>query len=270
MDKLAANGVNFTNAHCTSPGCSPSRNALMFGIEPHNSGLYPFYDIVEITSGELDRLTPMPLHFKNNGYETVGITKVYHNPDNAYMQDIQWDDYKSFGDSKLKLLKDQGYYPEPYQKRLVSCPAENPKEDFRDFKTAKYAKKFLQKKHDKPFFLAVGFILPHTPFITPKANYDRFNFPIQPPKIKANDLTDIPIAGQSNAQLYVEIPMARDNAWEKVRRGYLASINFTDDNVGMVMDTLEKSEYADNTIVILWSDHGFHLGEKRSFSKFSL
>ena len=81
---------------------------------------------------------------------------------------------------------------------------------------------------------------------------------------------DIPLTGRSNAQIYVELPLRRDNAWEKVRRGYLASISFTDDNVGLVLDALEKSIYADNTIVVLWSDHGFHLGEKRTFSKFSL
>ena len=104
----------------------------------------------------------------------------------------------------------------------------------------------------------------------PEANWDRFLDPISEPAIKADDLTDIPQLGQSNAQIYVEIPVRRDKAWEDIRRAYLASINFTDDNVGRVLDALKKSPYADNTIIMLWSDHGFHLGEKRSFSKFSL
>lgn len=270
MDKLATKGVNFTNAYCTAPGCSPSRNALLFGIEPHNSGLYPFYNINNIEPGILDGYTPLPLLFRNNGYETCGITKVFHNPDNAYLQDSIWDEYKSYSDHDIHLIKEKGYYPDPYNKRLVACPGSNPLEDFMDYKNAKHAVGFLEKTHDKPFFLAVGFIRPHTPFIAPEENYDRFNFPITEPAIKADDLNDISIAGASNAQIYVEIPVRKDHAWEKLRRGYLACINFIDDNVGRVLNSLENSPYADNTIIVLWSDHGFHLGEKRTFSKFSL
>ena len=102
----------------------------------------------------------------------------------------------------------------------------------------------------------------------PEANWDRFNFPIIEPYIKHDDLEDIPMVGQANAQIYVELPVRRDCAWEEIRRGYLASINFTDDNVGRVLTALENSPYSGNTIIILWSDHGYHLGEKRSFSKF--
>ena len=280
MKKLAEKGVNFSDAHCTSPGCSPSRNAFFFGVEPHNSGLYPFYDIVEIEPGNIDHYTPMPLLFRQNGYFTVGLNKVYHNPDNEYKQKEQWDIYKSMGDSNMNLLLDQGYVPEKAKnsknparskaKRLIACPADNPKEDFRDYKIADYAANFLSKNHKKPFFLAVGFILPHTPLIAPKENFDRFSDAIIEPPFKYDDLQDIPIAGQSNAQIYVEKPMREHDAWEQMRRAYLSCVSFTDDNVGIVMDALNQSAYVDNTIVVLWSDHGFHLGEKRSFSKFSL
>lgn len=270
MDALAEKGVNFTNAHCPAPGCSPSRNAILFGREPHNSGLYPFYNINNIDKGILDPFTTLPLLFRNNGYTTCGLTKVFHNPDNKYLQDSTWNEYKSYGDSNIQLIKEKGYYPDPYNKRLVACPGSNPLDDFMDYKNAKHAVGFLEKSHDKPFLLAVGFIRPHTPFIAPEANYDRFSGPITEPPFKADDLHDIPLAGQSNAQIYVEIPVRQDQAWEKLRRGYLACINFIDDNVGRVLTALDNSPYADNTIVVLWSDHGFHLGEKRTFSKFSL
>ena len=271
MDRLAKKGVNFTNAHCTAPGCSPSRNALMLGVEPHHSGLYPFYNLNHIDTGELDRFTtPLPKLFKDKGYTTCGLTKVYHNPDRSWRTDEQWDEYKYYGNAKLHKIAEKGYHPEPYNKRTVACPASNPLEDFQDYLSAKHASEFLSRDHEKPFFLAVGFILPHTSFIMPEENWDRFPDPIEEPPIKADDLTDIPMPGQANAQIYVEIPVRRDNAWEDIRRGYLASINFTDDNVGRVLRALEQSSYADNTIIILWSDHGFHLGEKRSFSKFSL
>jgi arylsulfatase A-like enzyme len=271
MDRLAEQGVNFTNAHCTAPGCSPSRTALLLGVEPHKSGLYPFYDINKVEPGVLEKYMPLPLLFRENGYTTCGLSKVYHNPDNTYRQAEQWDDYFMYGIGKKKtLIHEKGYHPELFNKRTISCPAANPLEDFGDYKAAMHAVRFLDKKQDKPFFLAVGFILPHTSFIMPEENWDRFSDPIEEPPFKADDLTDVPIAGQANAQIYVEIPVRRDKAWEDIRRGYLASINFTDDNVGRVLDALEKSPYADNTIVVLWSDHGFHLGEKRSFSKFSL
>ena len=81
-------------------------------------------------------------------------------------------------------------------------------------------------------------------------------------------MADIPLTGRSNAQIYVELPLRKDNAWEKVRRGYLASISFTDDNVGLVLDALEKSIYSDNTIIVLWSDHGFHLEKSEHLANF--
>jgi arylsulfatase A-like enzyme len=272
MDQLAAKGVNFTRAYCTSPGCSPSRNALLFGVEPYHSGLYPFYNINHIAPGVLDDYTALPLLFRQNGYRTIGISKVFHNPDNSYRQDELWDDYKMLsGDGPKNLwIKEKGYHPDPFNKRTIACPSSAPLEKFGDYQAAMRAVKFLEQDQSKPFFLAVGFIKPHTSFIMPEENWDRFKEPIQSPPIKADDLIDIPIAGQSNAQIYVEIPLRKDDAWEDVRRGYLACINFTDDNVGRVLTALEQSRYADNTIVVLWSDHGFHLGEKRTFSKFSL
>ncbi|MDF7824541.1 sulfatase [Pontiellaceae bacterium B12227] len=270
MDRLAEQGVIFSNAHCPSPGCSPSRNAILFGIEPHNSGLYPFYNINNIEPEVLAPYMPLPELFKKSGYTTCGLTKVWHNPDNTYRQNEQWDDYYYYGNNKLKLIKEKGYVPEPYNKRIVACPASNPLEDFQDYKSAMHAARFLNEDHEQPFFLAVGFILPHTPFIPPEENWDRFADPIEEPPFKADDLVDIPIAGQANAQIYVEIPVRADDAWEELRKAYLACINFTDDNVGRVLEALKESPYADNTIVVLWSDHGFHLGEKRTFSKFSL
>ena len=271
MDKLAKKGVNFTNAHCTSPGCSPSRNALMLGVEPHRSGLYPFYNLNKVTTGELDQYTtPLPKMFKDHGYTTIGITKVYHNPDRFWRENEQWDEYKYYSNAKLKKITSKGYHPEPFNKRTVACPVSNSLEDFQDYLSAEHAVEVLKRNHDQPFFLAVGFILPHTSFLMPEENWDRFNFPIIEPYIKPDDLKDIPIVGQANAQIYVELPVRRDRAWEEIRRGYLASINFTDDNVGRVLTALENSPYSQNTIIILWSDHGYHLGEKRSFSKFSL
>ena len=271
MDELASKGVNFTNAHCTAPGCSPSRNALLFGVEPHRSGLYPFYGLSDVKAEVLDPYVSFPQVFRENGYLTSGVSKVFHNPDNTYRQDETWDEYRMYaGVNNETLIKEKGHHPDPHNKRILACPASNPLKDFGDYKTAEHAVRFLEKEHDKPFFLAVGFIKPHSPFIMPEENWDRFKNPIEPPAIKADDLTDIPIVGQSNTQIRIEISLAQDDAWEQVRHGYLAAISFTDDNVGRVLEALKKSPDADNTIVVLWSDHGYHLGEKRTFSKFTL
>jgi arylsulfatase A-like enzyme len=270
MDQLAAKGVVFEQAHCTAPACSPSRNAIMLGVEPFQSGLYPFYDINHLEPEVLAPYTALPLILRENGYTTVGLTKVFHNPDNTYRQDELWDEYEYYGNSKLNLLKDQGYYPDPPDKRFNAGPADNPPEDFQDRKSALHAVRVLERAHEKPFFLAVGFILPHVPLNAPLENFERFDFPIQAPEMLEDDLTDIPVAGQSNARIYFDYRLRKDNAWETYRRAYLASTSFTDDNIGLVLDALAKSPYADNTIVMLWSDHGFHLGEKRSHSKFSL
>ncbi|VGO19010.1 sulfatase [Pontiella sulfatireligans] len=273
MDALAEKGVIFSNAHCPAPGCSPSRSAIMFGAEPTTTGLYPFYTLVNLDAADLatlDAFLPMPQFFRDNGYYTAGYTKVWHNPDKDYKPTEQWDVYKSYVDNSLNLVNDPKYYYSPGSDRLRATPATNPVTDFKDRKSANSAVGILQQTHDKPFFLAVGFILPHTPFVAPVENFDRFDFPIEAPPILAGDLSDVPLVGRANAQLYADIPFKEDDAWEKSRRGYLASISFTDDNVGVVLDALAASPYADNTVVVLWSDHGFHLGEKQTFSKFSL
>ncbi len=273
MDKLASKGVNFTNAHCTAPACSPSRNAILLGVEPHKSGLYPFYKLENVDRQILDRYTNLPRLFNENGYTTCGVTKVFHNPDNTYENSETWDDYASYGDLNIKGVEGKGHMPDAMDKKdkMVRVSAGgNPLKDFVDYRTATHAVGFLEKQHDDPFFLAVGFIRPHVAFVTPERNYDRFPDPIMAPAIQENDLDDVPPVGRSMPRRSVVSRFEKLDCWDEVRRGYLACISFTDDNVGRVMAALEESPYAENTIVVLWSDHGFHLGEKRSHTKFSL
>ena len=120
------------------------------------------------------------------------------------------------------------------------------------------------------FFLAVGFHKPHLPFIAPRRFFELYQDGIEAPPIKADDLRDISWPARRNVRLADDLRYRKEAAWEDVRRAYLASISWTDWNVGIVLDALEASPYQDNTVVVLWSDHGYHLGEKRSFRKFSL
>lgn len=273
MDYLAKNGVIFSRAYCPAPACSPSRNAILFGVESFHSGLYPFYEIKKVDPSVLAPYTSLPQLFHENGYYTCGLTKVFHNPDNTFREKDTWDEYTYYQQGKLNLIPGKGYDPDPAKgnwENLVGCPASNLPEDFQDRQSALHAVRFLQQKHNRPFFLGVGFILPHVPLIAPEENFDRFPENITAPPILDNDLNDVPVAGQSNARISCDYRFRADHAWEQYRRAYLACTSFTDDNIGLVLNALNQSPYASNTIVVLWSDNGFHLGEKRTHSKFSL
>lgn len=280
MDRLAKRGVNFRNTHCSAPGCSPSRNSLLFGVEPHNSGLYPFYDTDKIDPDVLAPYTTLPRLFKEQGYNTYGAGKIHHGTGWTYEKDggaYEWTEhgYKRDGAKWVPLEYDvaSGYSlgtVEKPNKKMSFCPTKNRDEDHPDFKTSQFGVDVLGRKHDKPFFLAVGIVKPHLAFVCPKRFFDMHAGPIEPPAIKSDDLSDIPWAGRSMAKLGDDFRYRKDKAWEKVRRAYLACISWTDFNVGRVLDALAASPYEDNTIIVLWSDHGYHQGEKRSFRKFSL
>ena len=266
MDRLAQRGVNFTNAHCVAPACSPSRNALLFGVEPFHSGLYPFYELNKIPENVLAPYTSLPQFFKENGYRTFGAGKIHHG---SKARPSEWTDYHKSNSKKLVYNAAAGYQ-QGNSRKMAFCPTTNPLEDHPDYQVASYGVEVISQEHDKPFFLAVGIVKPHLPFVCPQQFFDVYPDPIAPPAIKADDLADVPWAGRAMAKLQDDFKYRRDDAWEKVRRAYLACNSWADFNIGRVLEALAASPYGDNTIVVLWSDHGYHQGEKRSFRKFSL
>ena len=265
MDKLAEKGINFTNAHCSAPGCSPSRNALLYGVEPFNSGLYPFYEHA-IHEQLMEKYTSLPRFFKENGYQTFGAGKIHH----GFKEDKrEWSDYFVLKSSQKIFQKGEGYQIGD-SKKMSFRPTINSDEEHVDYQVASYGVDVLKQKHEKPFFLAVGIVKPHLPFDCPKRFFDALPENIEAPAILENDLVDIPAEGNSFRRAGDDRQFKKDKAWEDVRRAYLACNSWADFNIGRVLDALEKSPYADNTIVVLWSDHGFHQGEKMSFKKFTL
>ncbi|MEN8128327.1 MAG: sulfatase, partial [Planctomycetota bacterium] len=275
MDRLAEKGVNFRNAHCPAPACSPCRNALLFGVQPFNSGLYPFYDNEKVDVEVIDKYTTLPQLFKESGYNTYGSGKIHHGREWTYHKNggqLEWtENNQKTLDSLPNLVYDkEAGYVLGKSRKMAFCPTKPPLDDHPDYATAKFGIDVLKREHDKPFFLGLGFVKPHLPFVCPREYFDLHAGPISPPAIKSDDLSDVPWPGRGNAQLKDDLRYRKDKAWEKVRRSYLACISWTDANVGRVLDELEKSPWKDNTIVVLWSDHGYHLGEKRSFRKFSL
>ena len=267
MDKLAERGVNFTNAHCSAPGCSPSRNALLYGVEPFKSGLYAFYDQDEFSENILKGYTSLPEFFKANGYNTYGSGKIHHRREPT---PVEWSEF--FTPPKTAQLKfdDAEGYRQGNSSKMRFSPTLNPLADHLDYKNTSFGVDVLSRKHDKPFFLTVGIIKPHLPFTCPKQFFDLYPKEVDPPRIKADDHSDIPAVGKAMAKIGDDNRFKKDKAWNKVRRSYLACITWADYNIGRLIDALQESPYADNTIIVLWSDHGYGMGEKRHFRKFAL
>lgn len=274
IDRMAANGILFTNANCSVPGCSPSRNSLLTGKEPTSTGYYPFY--VQWNETYLPGYVTLPQYFKENGYDTFVSGKIHHNMvgQNPKYGQRDWTENNLSVLNKLpNLITDKndrvGFDDETT--KWVSAPTVSPLEDHADYQTALYGVNLLQKKHDTPFFLALGFIKPHLPFVAPKKYFNLFNKEtIQLPVIEDDDLNDVPWAGRSNARLQQDAKIRELGIRKGMIRGYLAASSFIDDMIGMVINALEKSPYKNNTIIVLWSDHGYHHGEKQTFTKFSL
>jgi len=264
MDRLAKKGVYFTNAHCSAPGCSPSRNALLYGVEPFNSGLYAFYDQEAFSSIVLDGYISLPEFLKANGYNTYGAGKIHHRRSPT---EAEWTEYATDTKmGKLRFAEDEGYG----SGKMSFRPTLNPLEDHLDYQNTSFGLDVLAREHDQPFFLAVGLIKPHLPFNAPKRFFDLYPEDVKPPRINPDDHDDIPAVGRAFAKISDDRKFKQDKAWTRVRRAYLACISWADYNVGRVLEALEASPYADNTIVVLWSDHGYGQGEKRHFRKFAL
>ncbi len=261
MDALAARGVTFTRANCAAPVCNPSRTALMSGMRPSTSGVY---------SNDQDFRPHVPPEstlnatFRKAGYNLYGCGKIYHG---AYDRKDEWDDYlKPSGDPRPKPGQNDGVGG------IKFAPLDCKDEDLEDWKIADYAIERLGQKHDKPFFISCGFHKPHMPWNVPQKYYDKFPLDsIQLPPYQADDLKDVPSAGVAMAKPNGDHrQMVESGRWKEAVQAYLATINYLDMNVGRVIAALDSSVYKDNTIVVLWGDHGWHLGEKDHWRKFAL
>lgn len=286
IDRLAARGTLFTNAHCPSPKCAPSRAAIMTGLLPSTSGLY---DNGHWWKPNFPNLVTIPIHFRRNGYLVVGAGKIFHHTAGNNPPD-QWDDFQRlvfrddpwFRGVKLNYPWSKvGPYPKgfPFSK-VKGLGHENdwgslplPESELDDTRTADFAVNMLKRWHDKPFFLACGLFRPHLPWYVPKKYFDLYPLDeVVLPKVESDDLDDVPKVGRKFAK-------DRRSDFEKIRKAgrwkhavqaYLASISAADAQLGRVLDALDASAYAKNTIVVLWSDHGWHLGEKSHWHKTTL
>lgn len=274
IDRLARRGTLFTNAHCQAPICNPSRTSLMYGLRPSTTGVYrnapkPW------TVPELQGRVTLPRHFAAHGYRTYTTGKIYHGsglPDG---------DFDVVGPRPGQRLKQDA--------RLIP-PTPDGASGLWDFGGQSYDEKLFQdyadaswgidvirnhgRKHQEPFFLAVGFYRPHVPFYAPTRLFGEIPLEsVDLPKVRPDDRDDIP----KIAWELTQAPAApahdwfvRSGNWRKAVQAYLACIRWTDEQVGRLTEALAASPHAENTIVVLYSDHGFFLGEKQRWAKQSL
>jgi arylsulfatase A-like enzyme len=271
LDRLAARGTLFTSAHCAAPLCNPSRAALMTGIRPSTSGIY--------TNSQPPRQSPvlknavsLTQHFMANGYRAVGGGKIYHG---SFPDPQSWQEYFP--------SQTQNKPPDPHPAKLPANgiprtaqfdwgPLTEPDSRMGDHQVVDWAASELRKKQDKPLFLACGIFRPHLPWYVPQKYFDYFPLgKITLPTIKEDDLDDVPPLGRKMAKPEGDHKSVMDhNLWRQAVQAYLASIAFADAQIGRLLDAFDASPYAKNTTIVLWSDHGWHLGEKLHWRKFTL
>ncbi|MBM3858567.1 MAG: sulfatase [Verrucomicrobia bacterium] len=290
IDRLAAQGVRFTRVLCQGTYCGPSRASFMSGYYPHATGVLG-YTSPRPAIG--DRAT-WAQHFKNNGYYSARVSKIYHmgvpggieyggdgrNHNNGDGADdpASWTEkfnspgpeWKAAGDGETLEGNPDGKKPVVGGNTFVVVEADGDDLVHSDGKTAVKAVELIQKHANKPFFLAIGFVRPHVPFVAPRKYFEPFKpydkLPL-PPKVPG-DWDDIPKAGINyKTSVNMQMDVRRQ---KKALDGYYACVAYMDAQVGKVLDALEQSGQADNTIVIFTSDHGYHLGEHDFWAKVSL
>ena len=289
LDRLAERGVNFTNAHTAGVFCAPSRAAIFSGQYASTTGCYQspnyFVNHPEIES--------LQMSFAKAGYTTLGAGKLFHHPAGAIDQ-RGWTDFFL----RNQIQRESGWPLESWSRETpvpIPFPASvynkgktisgglflewgaipnDKEEEMADTIRINWAVDQLNKKHDRPFFLACGIYAPHFPNYCPQKYFDLYDpSDIELPPIKDDDLEDLPpkIRKQKeNRKRQHHDKLVKIDAVDDAIHGYLACISYADEMMGRVLDALEASPYFDNTIVVFWSDHGYHHGEKGDWGKHTL
>ena len=262
FDRLAKMGVTFRNAYCAGPACEPSRCALMSGRRPWTTGCYKNGHSWKKYQPAGDGLSAQ---FLKAGYHVAGAGKIYHS---MQYYPSEWSEYMpmaGLSNNGPNVQKLDGFHVDAKYPNLKD-------EDLADWHTTNYCIERLQQKSDKPFFIACGLYKPHLPFVVPRKYYDAF--PLESIKLPPHldeDLDDIPPAGVAMAKPNGDhAKFLKSGRWKAAIQSYLATCAYTDMNLGRLLDALETSPSKDNTIVVLWSDHGWSFGEKQHWRKFAL
>jgi len=270
LDKLAARGTTFLNAHCQSPLCNPSRTSLLLGLRPTTTGIYGLAPAPRALPELRDRVS-LPQHFANHGYRTFATGKIYHGgtgggggPQPEFQVTAPYGGVGTRPPKKLIGETPMGNNP------LMDWgvwPLDNDDTDKGDFQVASWTVEQIQSApKDRPFFIAAGFFLPHVPCYATQKWFDLYpDDDSVLPQIQEGDRDDTP---RFSWYLHWHLPEPRlkwvkeNRQWRNLVRSYLACTSFVDAQIGRLLAALEQSGHAQNTIVVVWGDHGWHLGEK--------
>jgi iduronate 2-sulfatase len=282
IDRLASEGALFTRAYTQFPVCGPSRASLMFGYYPNATGTFGYVSGRENVGPKRKSWSQL---FKDNGYYTARVSKIYHmgvpgdieKGSNGQDDEASWTErfnsqgpeWKAEGEGELVQNNPYGLKPRKGGNVMTVVKADGDDLVHSDGKTAEKAVELIRKHKDEPFFLSVGFVRPHVPFVAPRPYFEPYPYQqmVLPPKVE-NDWDDIPAQG-INYVTTVNGQMSEEQE-KKAISGYYASVAYMDAQVGKVLKALRDEGLEDNTIVIFTSDHGFHLGEHDFWMKVSL
>jgi len=288
-DKLARRGVTFTNAHTAGVFCAPSRSAIFTGRHATRTGCYTN----QVYAYHRPELQPLQVTFQRGGYRTYGAGKLFHHP--AGFADLRgWDEFfvrtpeqKQAGWDLRSWSVDDSILPQPYPNSAYNADREpankfflewgkvlnEDEEKMADTIRTEWACDILRRRHDKPFFVGVGLYTPHFPNYCPAKYFDLYDRDqIKPPAYKADDLDDLPepVRRAKTARGRIHRRLVEIGALEDAIHGYLACVSYADAMLGRLMKALNEGPNAGNTVVVLWSDHGYHHGEKMDWGKHTL
>lgn len=277
IDRLAARGVRFDRAYCQFPLCSPSRSSLFTGLRPSQTRVFNL--TYHFRTG-IPEVVTLPQLFKNNGYYSARVGKMYHYGNPGDIGTSGLDDPPSWthfvnpaGRDKTTLELDVINYTPKRGLGAAMAFFSDPQgrdDEHTDGKVAAEAIKLLEQHKDKPFFIGAGFYKPHCPWITPKKYFDLYPLDeIVLPPLPPGTKTNFPAPALASTQPWPYFGISSDQARE-CKRAYFAAISFVDGQIGKVLDAMDRLQLWDNTVVVFWSDHGYHLGEHGLWFKQSL
>ena len=304
IDRLAKRGVLFTNAHCAAPLCNPSRAAVFSGRHPFETGVLA-NDESDIRKMRPE-IVLIPQHFKQAGYKTFGCGKLLHQKgaglfDEDLFPEQRWSPFEAKEvDYTPEELPSKGTENPRHVTELKGKPIILPLNrmpsdrapdkragesfdwgpldvedaDMGDGQIAAWAVERLQRAKGQPFFLGVGFYRPHIPLFAPQKYFDLYDgVDITLPEVKADDLDDLGATGRQRAleadTAGLHATVLKHRQWQTAVKAYLACISFVDAQVGRLLDALDSGPNAGNTVIVLWGDHGWHLGEKQHWGKWT-
>lgn len=285
LDRLARQSTVFTRAYCTVPACAPSRTSLLTGLGPATTGVY-FNSQPLALSGRAVEAQDLPARFKEAGYLTVGFGKIFHHRRDQDDKEASWTagyyrGYSATRDTEqqaaaIREVSLEGVWPNSWGWYPDSWDREDPDRMQQDTENCRRAADLLRQLHDRPIFVAIGVFRPHTKWYVAKRYFDLYpqDSISLPEGWREGDLEDVPPAGRWLAQVNVTPDTHRvlreRGLWRAAMQAYLASITYADEQIGRLLDALAAGPNAGNTIIVMTSDHGYHLGEKEHWNKFTL